>query len=174
MTTSSAKAHVNIVNNSSSGSHPSSAGEQEKLVNPGQVAQVRKAMPSSENVADLADVFSLLGEPGRVRILIALLPGRMSVRDIAAVVEMSESGVSHALRLLRAHRVVDVHREGRIAYYALADSHVRVLLDLALEHIGHTVLLHPADESHTSSDESGDASCLTAGASTNGHEGNPA
>jgi len=120
----------------------------ERLVNPAQVAEVRRVMPSAESVADLADVFSLLGEPNRVRILIALLPGRMSVRDIAAVVEMSESATSHALRLLRAHRVVDVHREGRIAYYALADSHVRVLLDLALEHVGHTVLIHAADDSH--------------------------
>lgn len=162
MTASSAKAPVNIVSTHSSDSP--SAGEPEKLVNPGQVAQVRRAMPSPENIADLADVFSLLGEPGRVRILIALLPGRMSVRDIAAVVEMSESGASHALRLLRAHRVVDVHREGRIAYYALADSHVRVLLDLALEHIGHTVLLHPAAQPHAGPEESPDPGCLTAGA----------
>jgi ArsR family transcriptional regulator, lead/cadmium/zinc/bismuth-responsive transcriptional repressor len=102
-------------------------------------------MPANQEIVDLADVFSLLGDPGRVRILIALLEGRMAVRDIAAVVELSESAVSHALRLLRAHRVVDVDREGRIAYYALADTHVRVLLELALEHVGHTVLLHPAD-----------------------------
>lgn len=99
-------------------------------------------MPANHEIVDLADVFSLLGDPGRVRILIALLAGRMAVRDIAAVVELSESAVSHALRLLRAHRVVDVDREGRIAYYALADTHVRVLLELALEHVGHTVLLH--------------------------------
>jgi DNA-binding transcriptional ArsR family regulator len=133
-------------------------GHPERLVNPEQVARVRAAMPTPEDVADLADVFSLLGEPGRVRILIALLPGRMSVRDLAAVVEMSESGASHALRLLRAHRVVDVHREGRVAYYALADSHVRALIDLALEHVGHTVLLHTTPEHH---DTPGDPACLT-------------
>lgn len=102
-------------------------------------------MPANQEIVDLADVFSLLGDPGRVRILIALLEGRMAVRDIAAVLELSESAVSHALRLLRAHRVVDVDREGRIAYCALADTHVRVLLELAVEHVGHTVLLHPAD-----------------------------
>lgn len=106
---------------------------------------MRASMPATQDIIDLADVFSLLGDPGRVRILIALLAGRMAVRDIAAVVELSESAASHALRLLRAHRVVDVERDGRIAYYALADSHVRVLLELALEHVGHTVLLHPAD-----------------------------
>lgn len=103
-------------------------------------------MPTTGDIIDLADVFSLLGDPGRVRILIALLAGPMAVRDIAAVVDLSESAVSHALRLLRAHRVVDVTRDGRNAYYALADSHVRVLLELGLEHVGHTVLLHPAGD----------------------------
>jgi len=97
------------------------------------------------DVVDLADVFSLLGDPGRVRILIALLAGRMAVRDIAAAVDLSESAVSHALRLLRAHRVVDVSRDGRNAYYTLADAHVRILLELGLDHVGHTVLLHSAD-----------------------------
>lgn len=119
-------------------------GEMPRRVHPEQVEQVRASMPAAREVLDLADVFSLLGDPGRVRILVALLAGRMAVRDIAAVVELSESAVSHALRLLRAHRVVDVERDGRMAYYAVADSHVRVLLELALEHVGHTVLLHPA------------------------------
>lgn len=123
---------------------PSPNGEMRRRVHPEQVEEVRASMPATREVIDLADVFSLLGDPGRVRILIALLAGRMAVRDIASVVELSESAVSHALRLLRAHRVVDVERDGRIAYYALADSHVRVLLELALEHVGHTVVLHPA------------------------------
>ncbi len=125
-------------------SNPRDPGEGPRRVHPEQVKQVRASMPAAREIVDLADVFSLLGDPGRVRILIALLAGRMAVRDIAAVVELSESAVSHALRLLRAHRVVDVERDGRNAYYALADSHVRVLLQLALEHVGHTVLLHPA------------------------------
>lgn len=142
-------------------SQPADAGHgAERLVNPAQVARVRSSMPTTGEVADLADVFSLLGEPGRVRILIALLPGRMSVRDIAAVVELSESAVSHALRLLRAHRVVDVHREGRIAYYALADAHVRVLLDLALEHVGHTVLIHASPVTDDTTTHGTDPSCL--------------
>jgi len=108
--------------------------------------QVRAKMPHTPHVSDLADIFRLLGDPGRVRILIALLPGPMAVHDIARVVDASESSVSHALRLLRAHRVVGVKREGRHAYYALADSHVRVLLELGLEHVGHLVLLHPGNE----------------------------
>jgi len=109
-----------------------------------EVEKARASMPATADLMDLADVFGLLGDPGRLRILIALLAGPMAVRDIASVVELSESAVSHALRLLRAHRVVDVTRDGRNAYYALADAHVRVLLELGLEHVGHTILLHPA------------------------------
>ena len=120
-------------------------GEVLPSIHPQQVAQVRASMPRNQEIVDLADVFSLLGDSGRVRILIALLAGRMAVRDIATVVEQSESAVSHALRLLRAHRVVEVDREGRFAYYALADAHVRVLIELALEHVGHTGL--PLDAS---------------------------
>ena len=110
-------------------------------------------MPSDEDVADVADVFRLLGDPGRVRILSALLAGRTRVRDLAQAAGLSESAVSHALRLLRAHRVVGVHRVGREAYYELADSHVRALLELALVHAGHTVLLHlPGHEDHPDQD----------------------
>lgn len=61
--------------------------------------------------------------------------------DLAAAVGQSESGVSHALRLLRAHRVVQVRRSGCMAYYRLADGHVRLLLDMALTHQGHTTVL---------------------------------
>lgn len=127
----------------------------ERLVNASQVDRVRESMPPVNSVADLADVFHLLGEPSRVSILIALLNGPMAVRDLASVVDLSESATSHALRLLRAHRVVEVHREGRNAFYALADSHVRLLLDIALQHVGHTVLLHSAD----GNSESPDSSC---------------
>lgn len=118
-----------------------------RFADPSQVELARTSMPPSDAVADLADVFNLLGEPKRVGILIALLTGPMAVRDLAAVIELSESATSHALRLLRAHRVVDVHRHGRNAFYALADSHVRLLLDLALEHVGHSVLVHAAEHS---------------------------
>jgi DNA-binding transcriptional ArsR family regulator len=101
-------------------------------------------MPSVADIVDLSDVFGLLGEPSRVRILISLLDGSMCVRDLAAAIDLSESAVSHALRLLRAHRVVDVQRVGRTAHYKIADSHVRDLLELGLAHVGHTILIHPA------------------------------
>lgn len=109
-----------------------------RLVDADKVEAVRSRMPGDADVADLAVIFGLLSDPGRVRILIALLEGEMCVCDLAATTGLSESGVSHALRLLRGPRVVSVRRSGRMAYYSLADSHVRMLLDLGLTHVGHT------------------------------------
>lgn len=96
-------------------------------------------MPSRDVVNELAEgVFSLLADPNRLRLLVCLLEGgELCVCDLAAAVGMGESAASHALRLLRAHRVVKVRRTGRMAYYSLTDGHVRLLLDVALEHLGH-------------------------------------
>jgi DNA-binding transcriptional ArsR family regulator len=111
------------------------------------VAAVRAAMPAETDVDDLADVFGLLADPNRVRLLVAMLQGEMCVCDLAATTGMTESNVSHAMRLLRAHRVVTVRRSGRNAYYTLADAHVRMLLDLGLAHVGHATLAHPERDS---------------------------
>ena len=117
---------------------PSGAECSVRLVDADKVDAVRSRMPGDSDVADLAVIFGLLSDPGRVRILIALLEGEMCVCDLAATTGLSESGVSHALRLLRGPRVVEVRRSGRMADYSLADSHVRMLLDLGLTHVGHT------------------------------------
>jgi ArsR family transcriptional regulator, lead/cadmium/zinc/bismuth-responsive transcriptional repressor len=115
-----------------------------RIVDRDRVADVRASMPSDDQVADLADVFGLLADPGRLRVLVALLEGEMCVCDLAAAAGASESAASHHLRLLRAHRVVQVRRSGRMAYYRLADAHVRMLLDIALTHIGHApAAAHP-------------------------------
>jgi ArsR family transcriptional regulator, lead/cadmium/zinc/bismuth-responsive transcriptional repressor len=115
-----------------------------RIVDRDRVAVVAAAMPAESDVAELADIFGLLADPGRLRVLVALLEGEMCVCDLAAVAGASESAVSHHLRLLRAHRVVHVRRKGRMAYYRLADAHVRMLLDVALTHIGHApAAAHP-------------------------------
>ncbi len=106
------------------------------------VAQVRTAMPAGEDVADLAEVFGLLSDPGRLRLMVALLGGELCVGDLAVAAGSSESATSHALRILRAHRVVSVRRSGRMAYYSLADAHVRTLLEVALAHVEHSVMVH--------------------------------
>lgn len=109
------------------------------------VAALTRALPTEDAVEQLADVFGLLGDRGRVALLVTLLEGgEVCVHDLAAVTGQSESGVSHALRLLRAHRVVAVRRTGRQAFYRLADGHVRLLLDVALTHLGHAPALHRA------------------------------
>jgi DNA-binding transcriptional ArsR family regulator len=115
-----------------------------RVVDRERVEVVVAAMPPQEEIAELADVFGLLADPGRVKVLVALLEGEMCVCDLAAVSRASESAVSHHLRLLRAHRVVTARRSGRMAYYRLADAHVRMLLDVALTHIGHApAAAHP-------------------------------
>lgn len=105
------------------------------------VAAVRAGLPDADVIQDLGSTFGLLSDPSRLRLLAALLDGEMCVCDLAAACGQSESGVSHALRLLRAHRVVAVRRSGRRAFYRLADAHVRMLLDLALTHHAHATPL---------------------------------
>ena len=115
-----------------------------RVVDAEKVAAVRSAAPAEDDVLELADVFAVLSDPNRLRILTALAEGgELCVCDIAASAGMSESATSHALRLLRAHRVVAPRRSGRMAFYRLADAHVRLLIDVALSHIQHTSAVHP-------------------------------
>ncbi len=84
----------------------------------------------------MADLFALLADRTRLALLAELRDrGELCVTDLAAAVAISESAVSHALRLLRAHAIVETRREGRWVYYSLADEHVRVLLDATIEHL---------------------------------------
>jgi DNA-binding transcriptional ArsR family regulator len=117
-----------------------------RVVDAERVAAVRARMPVDTDLTDTADVFGLLSDPGRLRLLMALLEGELCVCDLAVVSGLSESAASHALRLLRAHRVVSVRRAGRMAYYRLDDAHVRMLLDLAAAHTAHTQAIHPERE----------------------------
>ena len=110
-----------------------------KLVDPERVRAVQASLPTSDVVQELADVFGLLGDPNRLRLLAGLLEaGELCVCDLAAAAGMAESTTSHALRLLRAHQVVKVRRAGRMMHYSLRDGHVRMLLDVALEHVRHS------------------------------------
>ena len=107
-----------------------------RLVDPGRVAAVSERMAPEEVSEQLAGVFRMLAEPARVRIVSALLEaGELCVCDLAAVVGLSESATSQHLRMLRAADAVRNRRAGRVVYYALADAHVRMLLDLALAHV---------------------------------------
>ncbi len=112
----------------------------ERCVDPGKVAAVSVSLLDVDEAVDLAEMFRLLGDPTRVRILFALLEaGELCVCDIAAVVDTSETKVSQAMRLLRGAGVVRNRREGRNVFYRLDDAHVRMLLDLSREHLAHGV-----------------------------------
>lgn len=109
-----------------------------EAVSPERVAAARERLISRDEASELAELFRLLGEPTRARILYALLEaGELCVCDLAATVEASETSVSHALRLLRTAGVVRNRREGRNVHYSLDDAHVRLLLDLSREHLQH-------------------------------------
>ena len=102
------------------------------------MAATRASLIDFDEAQALADGFKLLGEPNRVRILHALLEaGEMCVGDLAATVDVSETTVSHALRLLKGAGIVRNRRDGRLIYYRLDDDHVRMLLDLSREHLAH-------------------------------------
>lgn len=109
-------------------------GSAEATAPPGHQPQREAA---SADLDDAAQMFGLLADPGRLRLLLALLPGEMCVCDLAAASGQSPSSVSHALRLLRAARVVRVRRAGRRSFYRLDDDHVRAVLALALAHQAH-------------------------------------
>ncbi|ADY27289.1 regulatory protein ArsR (plasmid) [Deinococcus proteolyticus MRP] len=107
-----------------------------RCIHPEAVAAAQRAMPGGDVVAGSAEMFRLLGDPGRLRLLLALRSGELCVCDLAAVTGASESSVSHSLRLLRASRAVRARREGRNMYYALHDGHVEQLLDMMTAHMG--------------------------------------
>jgi len=99
------------------------------------VRKIRGLLTTTDAVQALADTFSALGDPTRVRILDALAHGELCVCDLAAVLGLSQSGVSHQLRLLRGQRLVRPRREGRIVFYALDDQHIMSIFRQTLQHV---------------------------------------
>lgn len=111
-----------------------------QAVHPDRVAAAADRLPDDDEVVRLSELFKLLGDPTRLRILYALVEaGELCVCDLAAVVDAPETSVSHALRLLRMAAVVRSRREGRMVFSTVEDRHVRLVLDLAAEHLRHGV-----------------------------------
>lgn len=109
-----------------------------EYVDPERVAAVRSRLPAERTAQDLAETFRVLAEPGRVRLIVALLEGgELCVCDLAAATGLSQTACSHNLRLLRSGRLVRYRKQGRNVYYALDDAHIRLLLDVALQHVRH-------------------------------------
>ncbi|PSN13793.1 ArsR family transcriptional regulator [filamentous cyanobacterium CCT1] len=107
----------------------------ESLVHLDNVRQVQPEVLSTEKAQRMAEFFSALSDPHRLKLLSALAPQELCVCDLAAAVKMGESAVSHQLRVLRSQRLVKYRRQGRNVYYGLADSHIAALYREVAEHL---------------------------------------
>jgi len=106
-----------------------------QFVDEKRVKKVQKVMKSSEAITALAETFKILGDPTRIKIAFALSKEELCVCDIANLLGVSQSVVSHSLRTLRQMKLVRFRKEGKIAYYTLDDAHINNLLDVGFHHV---------------------------------------
>lgn len=92
-------------------------------------------MPDEDLLFDLAELFKIFGDSTRIRILYVLFDTELCVGDIAEVLGMNQSAISHQLRVLKQARLVKSRREGKTVFYSLADSHVRTMINQGIEHV---------------------------------------
>ena len=100
------------------------------------MAKKAAATPDENTLIDLAELFKIFGDSTRVKILFTLLKGERSVNEIAAALNMTQSAISHQLRILKTSRLIKAERDGKLSIYSLADSHVTSILNQGLEHVG--------------------------------------
>lgn len=110
------------------------AGETE-AVRRGDAEKVLSDMPDEELLYDLAELYKIFGDSTRIRILYALFEAELCVFDIARVLGMTQSAISHQLRVLKQSKLVKYRREGKTIFYSLADEHVRMIIGLGMEHL---------------------------------------
>jgi transcriptional regulator, arsR family len=106
-----------------------------KAIHKDVVKRVEKTMPKEEIIYDLADFFKILGDTTRMRILSALFQEEMCVYDIANLLRMTQSAISHQLRVLKQGRFVKHRKEGKIVYYSLEDEHIKHIVEQGMIHI---------------------------------------
>lgn len=97
--------------------------------------RVLEEMPDEESLYDLAELFKVFGDTTRIRILYVLFEAEMCVCDIAGILNMTQSAISHQLRVLKQARLVRNRREGKQIYYSLADDHVRTIIGQGMDHV---------------------------------------
>lgn len=107
---------------------------QVKFVNQDTVSALRKSLKEPETISRLAEIFGVLADPTRLKICMSLSQAELCVCDLAAILNISESAVSHQLRLLRSLRMVKFRRDGKMAFYTLDDAHVTALINQGMEH----------------------------------------
>ena len=96
---------------------------------------VRETIPEETELYDLAELFKVFGDSTRIRILFVLFEAEVCVCDLAAALNMTQSAVSHQLRILKQNKLVRSRREGKSVFYSLADAHVRAIINQGLEHV---------------------------------------
>ena len=99
------------------------------------VEAVRQQMPDEDDLYDLAELYKVFGDSTRIRILFVLFEAEVCVCDLAKVLNMTQSAISHQLRILKANKLVNSRREGKSVFYSLADGHVRTIIAQGREHI---------------------------------------
>jgi DNA-binding transcriptional ArsR family regulator len=99
------------------------------------VKKVKKDMPEEEILYDLADLYKLFSDSTRIKILYALFENEMCVCDLAQILGMSQSAISHQLRALKQGKLVKNRREGKTVFYALADDHIYTILGQGMDHV---------------------------------------
>jgi len=106
-----------------------------EVVDESKVTKVSELLPSSEELLNIADTYKVLGDPTRLKIVLSLAEEELCVCDLAALVGISVSGISHQLRLLRGNRIVKYRRDGKMAYYSLDDKHISNIISEVLHHV---------------------------------------
>lgn len=99
------------------------------------VKAVLSHMPDDSVLYDVAELFKVFGDPTRVKILFVLLENELCVCDIAQILNMQQSAISHQLRVLKQARLVKYRRDGKTVFYSLADSHVKTMFHQGIEHV---------------------------------------
>ncbi len=99
------------------------------------VKKVNEQMPEEDELYDLAELFKVFGDSTRIRILFVLFEAEVCVCDLAEVLHMTQSAVSHQLKILKQAKLVSARREGKSVFYSLADDHVRTIIAQGREHI---------------------------------------
>ena len=99
------------------------------------IDRVQEKMPGEDTLYDLAELFRIFGDSTRIRILYVLFEAEMCVCDIAQLLGMTQSAISHQLRSLKNARLVKARREGKTVFYSLADDHVKTIINQGIEHV---------------------------------------
>lgn len=99
------------------------------------VERVKKSLPKEEVLYDLAEFFKVFGDSTRIKIICALFESEMCVCDLSALLNVSQSAISHQLKTLKAARLVKYRRAGKVIYYSLEDTHIKHIFDDGLKHV---------------------------------------